>query len=101
MKFNSECNGNHEIFLFIISGKLQHVTEKVRGDKILLNNEFCQVLLLEIKRHQNDLESLRECLIRFKNKGIDKDSMLECLENVRSRSDSETEDILLELMVFT
>lgn len=66
----------------------------------MLNNKFCQVLLLEIKRHQSDLESIRECLIRFKNKGIDKDSMLESLEKLRSSSDSETEDILLELMDF-
>lgn len=70
------------------------------GDIILLNNEFCQVLLFEIKRHQNDLESFRECLIRFKNKGIDKDSMYESLEKLRSYSDFETEDVLLELMDF-
>lgn len=66
----------------------------------MLNNEFCQVLLFEIKRHQNDLESLRECLIRFKNKGMDKDSMYESLEKLRSSNDSEIEDILLELMDF-
>lgn len=65
-----------------------------------LNKEFTQLLPVEIKNHHNDLLILRECLIRFKNKGMDKDSMLENLEELRSRSDSETEDILLELMDF-
>lgn len=65
-----------------------------------LNNEFIQLLPIEIKKYHNDLLVLRECLIRFKNNGMDKDSMYANLEKLRSRSDSETEDILLELMDF-
>lgn len=65
-----------------------------------LNKEFIQLLPVEIENHHSDLRILRECLIRFKNNGMDKDSMLENLEKLRSGSDSETEDILLELMDF-
>lgn len=43
---------------------------------------------------------LREHLIEFKNKGMDKDTMLESLEKIKSISGSKTEDILLELMDF-
>lgn len=64
------------------------------------NEEFIQLLSVEIKNHHNDLLSLREFLIRSKNNGMDKDSMYENLEKLRGRSDSETEDILLDLMDF-
>ncbi|MDE5779518.1 MAG: hypothetical protein K2I10_13620 [Lachnospiraceae bacterium] len=64
------------------------------------NKEFIQLLSVEIKNHHNDLLSLREFLIRSKNNGMDKDSMYENLEKLRGRSDSETEDILLDLMDF-
>lgn len=43
---------------------------------------------------------LRECLISLKNQGMDKEGMLENLEKLRSESDSETEDVLLDLMDF-
>ena len=68
-----------------------------------LNKEFIQLIQSEVKNHQNDqndLFFLRECLIRFKDKGMDKDSMLENLQRLRGISDSRTEDILLELMDF-
>ena len=39
-------------------------------------------------------------VIWFKDKGMDKDSMLENLQRLRGISDSRTEDILLELMDF-
>ena len=57
-------------------------------------------IVIRNKKKQNDLEGPHECLIRFKNKGMDKNSMYESLEKLRSSSDSETEDILLELMDF-
>lgn len=65
-----------------------------------LNNEFIQLFPEEIKKNYNDLLALRENLIRFKDKGMGKNSMLENLEKLREISDSETEDILLELMDF-
>lgn len=64
------------------------------------NEEFLQILPVEIKKHHNDLRTLRECLIKFKDSGMNKESMLQNLEKLRSRSDSETEDILLDLMDF-
>ena len=74
--------------------------KKIGENKMSLNNEFIQLLPVEIKNHHNDLMILRECLIGFKNNGMDKDSMLANLEKLRSGSDSETEDILLDLMDF-
>ena len=43
---------------------------------------------------------LHECLMNFKNAGMDKDSMMKSLTELRNTSDSETEDVLLELMDF-
>lgn len=41
-----------------------------------------------------------ECLLKFKSFGMDKDSMIRNLEELRNGSDTTTEDILLELMDF-
>lgn len=60
--------------------------------------KFLQSLPKQIKKHHNDLLILREFLISFKNHGMDKDSMLKNLEKLRDGSDSEAEDILLDLM---
>lgn len=68
--------------------------------KYALEDEFVQLLSVEIKNHYDELLFLREILIRFKNNGMNKDSMYENLEKLRSISDSETEDIILELMDF-
>ncbi|MFY0519815.1 hypothetical protein [Lysinibacillus sp. UGB7] len=65
-----------------------------------LNKEFIQLFPVEIKKHYNDLLALRKSLIKFKDKGMSKDSMLENLEKLRGISDSEIEDILLDLMDF-
>lgn len=66
-----------------------------------LNKEFIQLLPLEIEKHSDDLMILREFLIRFKDNGMNKESMLKNMEELRSRSGSEeTEDVLLELMDF-
>lgn len=67
---------------------------------MLLNEEFKQLLLSEIKNNHNNLLILRECLLKYKNSGMDKDSMIRNLEELRNDSDSVTEDILLELMDF-
>ena len=65
-----------------------------------LNDEFIQLLPNELRLHRNNLLILRENLVEFKNRGMDKDSMLGNLEKLRATSDSEIEDILLELMDF-
>lgn len=65
-----------------------------------LNEEYMQVLSAEIKKHHNNLLILCECLIKLKLDGMDKDSMIKNLEELRNSSDSEVEDILLELMNF-
>ena len=61
-----------------------------------LNDEFKLLLLSEIKNDRNNLLVLRECLLKFKNFGMDKDSMIRNLEELRNGSDTESEDILLE-----
>lgn len=65
-----------------------------------INEEFKQLLLLEIKNDHNNLFILRECLLKYKSIGMDKDSMVRNLEEMRNGSDTETEDIMLELMDF-
>ena len=65
-----------------------------------LNEDFKQSLTIEIKRHNNNLLFLRECLIKFKSAGMDKDGMTKNLEELRNNCDAETEDILLEMMDF-
>ena len=69
-------------------------------DKKALYKKFRLQLLKQIKNHHHDLQFLRECLIKYKNNGMDKKRMLKNLEKMRSNSDLETEDILLELMDF-
>ncbi|CAK13777.1 hypothetical protein PSEEN0867 [Pseudomonas entomophila L48] len=46
---------------------------------------------------RSDLMSLRAVLVDFKVRGMPKDEMLECLENLRAAAD---ENIILELMDF-
>lgn len=65
-----------------------------------LNEEFMQSLSKEIRNHHSNLMILHECLIKFKSVGMDKDSMIKNLEELRNNCDAETEDILLELMDF-
>lgn len=73
----------------------------VEGGSIMsLSEEFKQLLLSEIKTNHNSLLVLRECLLKFRSLGMDKDSMIRNLEELRNDSDTETEDILLELMDF-
>ncbi len=65
-----------------------------------LNEELKQHLLLQMKNKDNDLLLLRDCLIDFKNRGMDEESMYVSLEELRAGSDEETEELLLELMDF-
>ena len=66
-----------------------------------LNKEFIQLLSSEIEKHPSDLLILREFLIKFKDNGMDKESMLENMEELRNRNGFEkTEDALFELMDF-
>ena len=67
---------------------------------MLLNEEFRQLLLSEIKSDHSNLLILREYLLKYKSLGMYKDSMVRNLEELRNGSDTETEDILLELMDF-
>lgn len=53
-----------------------------------------------MKNKDNDLLLLRDCLIDFKNHGMDEESMYVSLEELRVGSNEETEDLLLELMDF-
>jgi hypothetical protein len=61
-----------------------------------IDSEFFQILSYEIKK--DNFLTLYKILVSFKNKGMDRDSMLKNLEKLRLISDSATEDILLELM---
>lgn len=65
----------------------------------LLKEKFKEQLLVQIKAHK-DVLVLREFLVTFKNNGMDKESMLENLEELREESTSATEDILIDLMDF-
>ena len=57
------------------------------------------IFLSEIKEHINDFDYLYEYLVKCKNDGMDKESMLKNLEILRSESDSKAdEDMLLDLM---
>lgn len=65
-----------------------------------LNEEFMQSLSAEIREHHDSLLILRECLLKFKTAGMNKDSMIKSLDEFRNDCDAKTEDILLELMDF-
>lgn len=61
-----------------------------------LNREFMQLLKVEIK--DKDLLILHKYLVDFKNRGMDEESMLGNLEELRNQTDSDMEDVLLDLM---
>ena len=63
-----------------------------------LNEEFMKVLSAEIE--EKNLLVLHKCLMEFKNAGMDKNSMIKSLKELRNSSNPETEDVLLELMDF-
>ena len=54
--------------------------------------------MLKMKNENNDLLMLRECLVDFKNRGMDRASMYGSLEEMRVGVDEKTESVILELM---
>lgn len=65
-----------------------------------LNEEFKNLIAIQMKSDNNDLLTLREYLVDYKNRGMDEERMYRNLEEMRIDSDEETEDVLLELMDF-
>jgi len=59
-----------------------------------------QLLQEEIIKKQNDIYALREYLVKFKDNGMDKDTMLEILEKLKIIKSPGTEDTILELVDF-
>lgn len=59
-----------------------------------------QSLTQQINSGHSDPLVLRECLVDFKNRGMDKECMYSTLEEMRAECDEKTEDIILELMDF-
>ena len=63
--------------------------------------ELHNTLLAELHNsRQKDLKELYEILIQFRDAGMDKDDMYQCLQNLRGACDGEAEDMVLELMDF-
>ncbi|MBE6753849.1 MAG: hypothetical protein E7559_05815 [Ruminococcaceae bacterium] len=54
----------------------------------------------QLESGNSDLLALRECLVDFKNRGMDKECMYSTLAEMRAECDEKTEDIILELMDF-
>ena len=73
-------------------------SRKLRGKTMPLTNEFKQVFSEVIKRQDANLSYLHDCLIKFKNKGMDQDSMMNSLEQLRNECTEDEEDIILDLM---
>ena len=67
---------------------------------MLLNEEFKNLITVHINEENCGLLTLREDLVDYKNRGMDKVSMYKNLEEMRVGCDDRTEDILLELMDF-
>ncbi len=64
-----------------------------------LNEELFNVLLIELHNsNEDDLSRLYKILVRFRDNGMTKEDMYECLEELRTACDSVTEDIVLDLM---
>lgn len=63
-----------------------------------LKEAFKQLIMLKMKNENNDLLMLRECLVDFKNRGMDRASMYGSLEEMRVGVDEKTESVILELM---
>lgn len=66
-----------------------------------LKEELFNLLLAELHNSNSDnLSRLYNILSRFRDNGMTKEDMYECLENLRKACDSVTEDTVLELMDF-
>lgn len=70
-------------------------------DQIMMNREFITQISAEIRNNRKDLHELRECLVKFRNIGMEKEYMYASLEEMRRQSESdETKDIIMDLMDF-
>lgn len=65
-----------------------------------LDEAFKKELLEKINNPPSNLLVLRELLIDYKHKGIDKVKMVSLMETMRKDLKGESEDVLLELMDF-
>ena len=64
-----------------------------------MNNQFKNEINQAVINN-TDLLEIREILLDYKNNGMDKQSMLSEINNMRIKSNPETEDVLLELLDF-
>ncbi len=65
-----------------------------------LEQEFIRRVVEKVNEREADIEVLHAILRKFRNQGMSKEKMLNCLENVRQNCEPEEEDLLLELMDF-
>lgn len=78
--------------------KLTNVMEFI---EMSLKEELFNLLLVELHNSISDnLSGLYKILLRFRDNGMTKENMYECLEELREACDSLTEDKVLELMDF-
>ncbi len=66
----------------------------------MIDEDFRQSLLSKMSINQGDILLLRELLIEYKEAGMDKNSMMNNLIELRSSCNSDMEDIFLDLMDF-
>ena len=67
----------------------------------MLNNRFHEEILQEIKRKIIDYHCLKDCMLKYKNNGMNKQEMYENLNAMRSEVDTEEqEDAVKDLMDF-
>ncbi len=63
-----------------------------------LNNEFTELISMELEKKNKNVAMLYDYLVEFKQKGMDQKSMLMNLERLRYQNDSDMEDVVLDLM---
>lgn len=67
----------------------------------MINEEFVAEIRTKLHSDNRNLSDLYDCLIAFRDAGMEKDCMYASLEEVRRQSTTEeTEDMILELMDF-
>ncbi len=64
-----------------------------------IKDMFKSSVIAEMKKNHEDVLMLREELVYFKNQGMNKEEMLECMEELR-RIIPEYEDVLCDLLDF-
>ncbi len=67
---------------------------------MMIDENFKQSLLSKMSISPDDMSALRKLLIEYKEAGMDKISMINNLEELRSSCNSDMEDIVLELLDF-